>query len=68
MVIREQADVDTLLALHEELDAAVAEAYGWPDDLSDDEIIQLLFELNQHRTEEEASGHIRWLRQSWQNN
>lgn len=28
MVIRKQGDVDTLLALHEDLDAAVAEAYG----------------------------------------
>lgn len=66
--IRDQGDVDSLLALHDELDAAVAEGYGWPDDLSDDEIVQLLFELNQHRAEEEASGYVRWLRQDWQNN
>lgn len=68
MVIREQGDVDTLLALHDDLDATVAEAYGWPGDLSDDEIIQVLFDLNQHRAEEEAAGQIRWLRQDWQNN
>lgn len=67
-VIREQGAVDALLALHEELDIAVAEAYGWPSDLSDDEIIQSLFDLNQHRAEEEAAGQIRWLRQDWQNN
>ena len=35
--------------LHQELDAAVAAAYGWPADLSDDEILKRLFELNQAR-------------------
>ena len=35
--------------LHRELDAAVAAAYGWPADLSDDEILARLFELNQAR-------------------
>lgn len=32
---------------HKELDNAVAEAYGWPDNLTDDEILEKLFELNQ---------------------
>jgi type II restriction/modification system DNA methylase subunit YeeA len=35
--------------IHKELDAAVAAAYGWPVDLSDDEILACLFELNQAR-------------------
>jgi len=35
--------------LHRELDAAVAAAYGWPADLSDEEILARLFELNQAR-------------------
>ena len=61
-VINEQGDVETLLILHENLDAAVAEAYGWPNDLSDDEIIQLLYDLNQRRAEEEATGQVRWLK------
>lgn len=34
---------------HKELDAAVAAAYGWPADLSDDEILARLFALNQER-------------------
>jgi type II restriction/modification system DNA methylase subunit YeeA len=34
---------------HRELDEAVAAAYGWPADLSDDEILKRLFELNQER-------------------
>jgi type II restriction/modification system DNA methylase subunit YeeA len=35
--------------VHGELDAAVAAAYGWPADLSNDEILARLFELNQAR-------------------
>ena len=34
---------------HKALDAAVAAAYGWPADLSDDEIVARLFALNQER-------------------
>jgi type II restriction/modification system DNA methylase subunit YeeA len=34
---------------HRDLDAAVAAAYGWPADLSDDEILERLFKLNQQR-------------------
>jgi hypothetical protein len=34
---------------HKDLDAAVAAAYGWPADLSDDEILERLFKLNQER-------------------
>ncbi len=38
---------------HKELDDAVAEAYGWPTDLSDDEILEKLFALNQERATKE---------------
>jgi type II restriction/modification system DNA methylase subunit YeeA len=34
---------------HRALDAAVADAYGWPADLSDDEVLARLFALNQER-------------------
>ncbi len=34
---------------HRALDEAVAEAYGWPADLSDDEVLAKLFALNQER-------------------
>ncbi len=36
--------------LHRTLDEAVAAAYGWPADLSDDEILSRLLELNLART------------------
>lgn len=39
---------------HKTLDAAVAHAYGWPADLSDDEVLARLFALNQARAA--ASG------------
>jgi type II restriction/modification system DNA methylase subunit YeeA len=35
---------------HRELDAAVAAAYGWPADISDDDAIARLFELNERRS------------------
>lgn len=34
---------------HRDLDAAVAAAYGWPEDISDDDALARLFELNQQR-------------------
>jgi type II restriction/modification system DNA methylase subunit YeeA len=34
---------------HKRLDAAVAAAYGWPADLSDEDILERLFALNQER-------------------
>lgn len=41
---------------HKALDDAVAAAYGWPADLSDDEILARLFKLNQERAAAEAKG------------
>lgn len=35
---------------HRALDEAVAAAYGWPADLSDEEILERLFRLNQERS------------------
>ena len=35
-------------------DEAVAAAYGWPADLSDDEVLRRLFELNQERAAVQA--------------
>jgi hypothetical protein len=34
---------------HAELDAAVAAAYDWPADISEDDALAKLFELNQAR-------------------
>ena len=58
--------VSTLLRLHDELDAAVADAYGWPNDLPDEDILLGLVELNAQRAEEEKQGNIRLLRPGYQ--
>jgi hypothetical protein len=47
--------------LHDKLDIAVAEAYGWPVGLSDDESLSRLVALNKVRSEEERRGLVRWL-------
>ena len=39
---------------HRKLDVAVAEAYGWPADLSDEQILERLLALNLERAAEEA--------------
>ncbi|MCP2044290.1 hypothetical protein [Pontibacter sp. HSC-36F09] len=63
----EQGLVSILLQLHNELDAAVAAAYGWPADLPEEEILERLVALNKERAAEEARGLIRWLRPEYQN-
>ena len=35
---------------HRQLDDAVVKAYGWPDHLDDDSLLEQLFEMNQSRT------------------
>lgn len=52
--------------LHEQLDAAVAAAYGWRADLSPSEIVARLVALNAERAAEETTGNIRWLRPDYQ--
>ncbi len=66
-VIHEQGLVSVLKQIHDDLDAAVADAYGWPPDLADEEILRRLVALNAERAEEEKRGLIRWLRPEFQN-
>jgi hypothetical protein len=65
--IHEQGLVSVLKQIHDDLDAAVFDAYGWPHDLEDEEILQRLVDLNHQRAEEESRGLIRWLRPEFQN-
>ncbi|MGN6309698.1 MAG: class I SAM-dependent DNA methyltransferase [Xanthobacteraceae bacterium] len=55
-----------LKELHDKLDVAVAEAYGWPADLSDEEILGRLVALNKERVAEEKRGRVAWLRPDYQ--
>jgi len=59
--------VGLLKDIHDRIDTAVADAYGWPATLSDDEILFRLVALNRERAAEEAQGHVRWLRPDYQN-
>ena len=57
--------------LHEQLDQAVADAYGWGEEwaagaLGPSEIVARLVALNRARAAEEAAGHVRWLRPDYQ--
>jgi hypothetical protein len=65
--IHEKGLVSVLKQIHDELDAAVFDAYGWPHNLTDEEILERLVALNHERAEEEKSGLIRWLRPEFQN-
>ncbi|WP_035271686.1 class I SAM-dependent DNA methyltransferase [Desulfonatronum thiodismutans] len=65
--IHEQGLVAVLKELHDELDRAVALAYGWPEEMTDDEILERLVRLNQERAAEERRGLVRWLRPEYQN-
>ncbi len=67
MEINKQGLVSVLKQLHDDLDAAVFDAYGWPATLTDEEILERLVALNAERAEEEKRGLIRWLRPEFQN-
>jgi hypothetical protein len=64
--IHEHGLVSVLRQLHDDLDAAVAEAYGWPFDLPEEDVLERLVELNAERAREEDQGTVRWLRPEYQ--
>jgi len=65
--IHEDGLVLVLKQIHDDLDAAVCDAYGWPRDISDEVILERLVALNAERAEEERRGLVRWLRPEFQN-
>lgn len=64
--IHEAGSVGVIHELHQRIDRAVADAYGWPADLSDEDILTRLVALNAERAEEERNGLVRWLRPEYQ--
>ncbi|QJD77817.1 class I SAM-dependent DNA methyltransferase [Spirosoma rhododendri] len=64
--INQQGLASVVLSLHQQLDTAVSDAYGWLDNLPDSEILTRLVRLNHERAAEETAGHIRYLRPSYQ--
>ncbi len=65
-IVYDVALVGILRELHDELDRAVFDAYGWPHDLTIEQILEHIVALNATRRAEEASGLIRWLRPEYQ--
>lgn len=63
---RRRGRVDIIAELHNQIDAAVADAYGWPHDLNDEAIVERLVALNAERHAEEQAGKVRWLRPDYQ--
>lgn len=66
-VVYDQALVSVLNKIYNDLDEAVSEAYGWPTEFTDDEIVERVVALNAQRAAEERSGKVRWLRSDFQN-
>lgn len=64
--VHQQGLASVVLSLHQQLDAAVAETYGWPVDLPEAEVLARLVQLNHERAREEAAGTIRYLRPAYQ--
>ena len=65
--IHDQGLVAVLQELHDELDAAVLQAYGLAPGQGTDALLTHLVALNASRAAEEKTGHIRWLRPEFQN-
>lgn len=64
--IHDAGQVSILKLLHDRLDDAVADAYGWPRNLDDADIVSRVVALNAERAAEEAAGQVRWLRPDYQ--
>lgn len=58
--------VTVLREYHDELDALVQAAYGWEGQLTDQDILARLTDLNAARAQEERAGTIRYLRPDYQ--
>jgi hypothetical protein len=65
-LVNDRGLVSVLKQLHDDLDAAVSAAYGWPASLTDAEILERLVALNAERAAEEQRGVIHWLRPAYQ--
>jgi hypothetical protein len=63
---RRRGRVDVLIELHDRIDAAVIDAYGWPANIDDAGMVAALVALNAARRAEERAGTVRWVRPAYQ--
>lgn len=64
--IKDEGLVLILAELHAEVDALTLQAYGWPEGLSDEQVVERVVALNVARAAEERRGTVRWLRPDFQ--
>ena len=64
--IHQIAACGVLRDLHDELDRAVAKAYGWTWPLQAEHVLEHLVALHDERAAEEKAGRVRWLRPEYQ--
>jgi hypothetical protein len=64
--VYDKAACGVLRDLHDQLDATVAEAYGWSWPEPPALILERLVALHDRRVEEEVAGTVRWLRPEYQ--
>ncbi len=64
--IHDLGHVSLIRHLHGRIDAVVAQAYGWPEDVSAEDAVNRLARLNRERAIQEATGDIRFLRPDYQ--
>jgi len=64
--IRNRGLILILRELHDRLDAAVVQSYGWRADIDAEQILDSLVQLNEVRAAEERRGFIKWLRPEYQ--
>jgi hypothetical protein len=64
--VQKRGQVLILKRLHEIIDAAVADAYGWPADMGEQAILERILTLNAERAALEAQGVVAWLRPEYQ--
>lgn len=64
--VHELGACGVLKDLLDRLDGLVAEAYGWPWPMEEEEILDRLVRLHDERVKEEEQGRVRWLRPEFQ--
>ncbi len=64
--VQKRGQILILKRLHEIIDAAVADAYGWPADLDEQAMLERILTLNAERAALEAQGVVAWLRPEYQ--
>lgn len=65
-IVHENGLVSVLKKLHDDLDTAVLDAYGWPTQLSANDLLERVVALSAERREKESRGHVGWLRPEFQ--